>query len=519
MTAPKQLELSDRMVALFASNPRSSGRWEPNTGRMYVEYVPIDPEIMDGHLEGVTGCGGVPIQDDSTCTWAAIDIDNHGEDADIPIEDVDRNIHTYGLPLIACRSKSGGVHAYLFLSEPQPANRIQSIMAGWAVKLGYAGCEIFPKQGKLFSRDGKLSYGNWINFPYFKADATERYAVVDGKKLELEEFIDYAEASKVTKVKMRSLLMDEHPEAPPCIQALLSRGAPQGQRNEAMYNVGVYFRKLDSGTAQARATQANQFIFGTPLPKAELKRTVDSAMKPDYSYRCGEEVVKQHCNRAVCLTRKCGITEGEADNIDTHASLPTFGGLAKYMSEPVRWEMVIDGMKIYNISTAELLDWRYIRQLIADRLTRIVPMIKTSEWERLLGPMMQEARIIETPDDASVNGIIRDRLREFAAKADLANHGEVPEDRKALLRGMPIVQKMDGERCVLFRGQDFVNYLKRVKAEELKGINLWMAVQNLGVVHRKIRIGVKDSCNVWYLPVQTVIQDFAAEPVNFQSEL
>lgn len=519
MTAPKELELSDRMVALFSANQRSSGRWEPSTGRMYVEYVPIDPEVMDEHLDGITGCGAVPILDDNTCVWAAIDIDNHGEDADIPIEDVDRSIAAYGLPLVACRSKSGGVHAYLFLADPQPASRIQALMAGWAVKLGYAGAEIFPKQGKLYSRDGKLSYGNWINLPYFKAKATDRYAVADGKKLSLDQFVSYAESMRVTKVKMRSLLVVEHPEAPPCIQAILSRGAAQGQRNEAMYNVAVYFRKLDIGTAQARATASNQFIFSTPLPKGELKRTVDSAMKPDYSYRCGEEVVKQHCNRAVCLTRKCGITEGEAEHADTHASLPVFGGLAKYMSEPVRWEMVIDGVRIYNISTPDLLDWRYIRQLVADRLTKIVPMIKTNEWERMLSQMMQEARIIETPDDASVNGVIRDRLREFASKADLLSHGESMEERKALLRGMPIVQKMDGERCVLFRGQDFVNYLKRTKSEELKGINLWMAVQNLGVNHRKVRIGIKESCNVWYLPVHTVTQDLAAEPVDFNTEL
>lgn len=514
-----KLELSDRMVELFLANPRSSGRWEPKTGRMYVEYVPIDAEIMDEHLAGVTGCGGVPIHDDGTCTWAAIDIDNHGEEADIPIEDIDRNIHTYGLPLIACRSKSGGVHAYMFLKEPQPCNRVREVMAGWAVKLGYAGAEIFPKQGKLFSNDGKLSFGNWINFPYFNAQHTERYAVVDKKRLTLEEFLDYADSLKVTKVKMRSLIVADHPEAPPCIQTLLSKGAPEGQRNEAMYNVAVYFRRLDIDTAQARATAANQFIFTKPLPKAELQRTVSSAMKPDYSYRCGEEAIKKYCDRTTCLTRKCGITDDEADKIDTYASLPKFGGLVKYMSEPVRWELEIEGKRVFNIGTAELLDWRYIRQLIADRLTRVAPMIKGGEWERMLAPMMAEARVVETPDDASINGIIRDRLREFAAKTDLLNVGEDTKDRESLLRGMPVVQKMDGERCVLFRGQDFVNYLKRTKSEELKGVNLWFAVQDLGVQHKKIRIGLKDTCNVWYLPVRVVVMDLAVEPVEFKAEI
>lgn len=512
-------QLADRMRALFEGNARSSGRWDPQTQRMYVEYAAIDEDAMDAHIEGTTGAGAVPIRDDGTCTWGAIDIDNHGQEEDLPIADVDRNIHTFGLPLVACRSKSGGIHAYLFLRDPTPAARVRELLAQWAVKLGYAGSEVFPKQTRLTARDGKMAFGNWINLPYFKAADTARYAFVDGKKLTLGEFLDHAESIKLDKVKLRALLVADHPDAPPCIQAILSRGASQGHRNEAMYNVAVYLRKVDPATAPAVATRTNQFIFATPLPKAELTRTVTSAMKPDYSYRCGEEAIKQHCNRELCLQRKYGITPNEADNVDTHSSLPVFGGLTKYMTEPVRWELMIDSVKIRNIGTAELLDWRIIRQLIADRLTKIVPMIKNNEWERLLQPLMETAVIVEAPDDASVNGLIRDRLREFACKADMANRGENPKDRVALLRGMPIVQNVDGERCVVFRAQDFVNYLKRTKSEELKGVHLWFAVKDLGAAHKKMRVAEKDTINVWYIPVRTVVQDLAIDPVDFTVEL
>jgi hypothetical protein len=487
---------------------------------MFVEYNAVDGEVMDAHLFGTLGCGAVPIRDDATCSWGAIDIDNHGEDVDIPLAEIDRNIHTFGLPLVACRSKSGGVHAYMFLKEPTPAARVRELLAQWAVKLGYAGAEVFPKQSKLFVREGKTAFGNWINLPYFRADTTDRYAIVEGKHLSLEEFIQYAESIKVDKVGIRSLMVMDHPDAPPCIQAILSRGAAEGHRNEAMYNVGVYLRKVDPTTAPAIATRANQFIFAKALPKAELTRTINSAMKPEYGYRCGEEVIKQHCNRELCLQRKFGITPDEADTNDKHGSLPVFGGLVKYLTEPVRWELVMDGVRVFNIGTVDLLDWRYIRQVCADRLTRVIPMIKNTEWERMLSPLMETARIVEAPDDASVNGVIRDRLREFCAKADLADRGDDKVARKGLLRGMPVVQKMDGDRCIMFRGQDFINFLKRTKTEELKGVNLWFAVQELGVMHRKVRIGgEKDSCNVWYLPVKTVIQDLAAEPVDFSTEI
>ena len=137
----------------------------------------------------------------------------------------------------------------------------------------------------------------------------------------------------------------------------------------------------------------------------------------------------------------------------------------------------------------------------------------------MLAPLMKEARHVDTPDDASVTGVIRDRLRDFASKTDLTSRGQNVEDRKALLRGMPVVQVMDGERCVVFRGQDFVTFLKRTKSEELKGINLWFAIKDVGVAHTKFRAG-EHNINVWYMPVKLVLEHRAPiEKPKIESEL
>lgn len=515
------MTIESEFLALFAGNDRSSGRWNPQTEKVHTEYLPLDEAAIEAHLTGKVGVGSVPIMDDGTCRWGAIDIDNHGTDEDLPIFDVDRLVTKLGLPLVLCRSKSGGIHAYAFFEQAQPASKVKSLLEVWAEKIGYKGSEIFPKQARLVSRDGKTPFGNWINLPYFREKATMRYAVVDGKKLELQEFIAAAKQRTITSSKIAQITMADHPDAPPCIQMLMVKGIPQGQRNEGMYNVAVYLRKRDPDTAQTEAMALNKTLFTSALPKSELMRTVQSAMKPEYSYRCGEEVIKKYCDRDECLKRKCGITLEEATSADTFDSLPVFTELAKYLTEPPRWEMVVNGVRIFNIDTEQLLDWRAIRRLIADRLTMVVPMIKNQEWERMLQPLMQNVRLIETPDDASVNGIIRDRLREFCAKADLLSRGEVVEDRKAIVRGMPVVQVLDGERCVVFRGQDFVAYLKRTKSEELKGVNLWFAVQDMGVLHKKLRMGGRGSeqVNVWYVPVRTVVMELAAEPVEFKSEI
>jgi hypothetical protein len=160
-----------------------------------------------------------------------------------------------------------------------------------------------------------------------------------------------------------------------------------------------------------------------------------------------------------------------------------------------------------------------MREIITEKAMRVVPMIKAAEWERILNPLLASVRVVDTPDDASIAGVVRLRLKEFAAKTDLTNKGQDKEDRKVLLRGLPCVQDIDGERYVLFRGQDFINHLKRTKSEELKGINLWFAVKDLGTEHAKTRVG-EQSINVWRIPVEIVISGWAeAETPEFTVDL
>jgi len=348
---------------------------------------------------------------------------------------------------------------------------------------------------------------------------TVRYAIRSGKKLTFQQFIELAEKHQIADDDLSGLILAGHDQAPPCVQRMLSEGVNKGSRNEALYNITVYLRRAHPDDYEARAKEVNQTAFEKALPPAEAGRTITSAARPDYSYRCEQEPIRSLCNREQCIKRKFGISKQEFDHLAVTNILPEFGGLTKYLSEPVRWDISVDGHVISNISTAQLLEWRIMRELIADHLTRIVPVIKPVEWERILGPLMAEARIVEAPDDASITGLIRERLREFASKTDLTRRGENIEDRKALIRGLPVVQFLDGERMVVFRGQDFVNYLKRTKSEELKGINLWFAVKKLGVQHNKMRAG-DHNINVWYIPVSEIMKDKAeVESPEFKTDL
>lgn len=517
---PKMSEVAGRLFQLFKGNDRSTGRFDPDTQKVHT--LDRAPELADfvDHIRGVEGVGVVPIMDDGNMWWGALDIDNHGEATDIPIVPLEQLAIKHNLPLIMCRSKSGGVHAYVFFSHPMPAVRMRVLMAGWAEQLGHKGCEIFPKQNKLHRQaNGKLSMGNWINLPYMGGSDTIRYAVYLGNKIGLLDFLDLAESKAIDEKWLAAAVTAPYVDAPPCIKAVMTYGVGEGNRNEALFNATVFLRKAFPEDFTKRAEELNPIIFHKPLGKTELARTIASAGRPDYSYRCNEEPIRSHCDRATCLASKFGISAKESEGLDIIQELPIFGDLVKYQTEPIRWEISIGGKKVYNLSTSQLLDWRMIRELVAEKLMRVVPMIRPVEWERILMPLMAEARIMDTPDDASMAGIIRLRLKEFAAKTDLMMKGEDKEERRALLRGLPCVQDMGGERCVLFRSQDFINYLKRTKSEEMKGTNLWFAVRDLGVIHTKIRIGTS-SVNVWSIPVSVVVNEWAeAEAPEFTTEI
>lgn len=508
---------SERMLRLYTGNMRSMGRFDPATGKMFTEYAGPITKDFDIHIRGKQGIGVVPIMDDNNCWWAAIDIDNHDQDEDIPIAPIDQVITSLKLPLVPCRSKSGGVHAYLFLSEAVPAAKVRTMMAQFAEKLGYPTAEIFPKQSKLPINEGKRQMGNWINLPYMAGDETERYAVRGGHKLKLEQFLDLAEKGRVTGAELADFAAVDHPHAPPCVQKMMQKGVASGFRNEAMYQTVIYLKKMDPEGFKTRAELLNTLMYDKPLGKQELMKVVNSAGRSEYGFRCNEQPAKGLCNREECLKRQFGITSKELDKVDELSGMPKFDDLTQLMTDPPRWEFNIDGKRVGNVSTEDLLDFHTVRVAIADKLLRVIPMLKPSEWDNILRTMMENVRKVEVPDDASPSGQVRERLWEFLMKADLSSDGHNTEERKAILRGIPVVQMHDGERKIFFRGHDFIQYLKRTKSEELRGVSMWYAVKLAGGEHTKFRIGGITS-HVWCLPV-TKIETPDPDQPEFKSDL
>jgi hypothetical protein len=97
---------------------RSKTRGAKVVGQAVTKTEPLTEDIILGHLSGVQGVGIVPIRDDATCMFGAIDIDVYDG---LDIQDVVKHAEEQDLPLVMCYSKSGGVHAYCFVKEPVTA--------------------------------------------------------------------------------------------------------------------------------------------------------------------------------------------------------------------------------------------------------------------------------------------------------------------------------------------------------------------------------------------------------------
>jgi hypothetical protein len=517
-------DIIKRYSGLFRGNERSHGVFDPKTKKVRTDSGPADESDFQKHIDGIVGLGVVPINDKDSCYFGAIDVDNHGSDKDIDLEKLSQAFHRKKLPVIVCRSKSGGAHCYVFFSEPVKSVAVRRLLNKWVALVNVAeyctsGFEIFPKQDVLVRDDtGDKALGNWINLPYFGGDNTDRYALISGKKVNLDLFLANAESTRITSAEVLDHLNGDHSEAPPCIQSMLMQGVESGYRNQAMYNITVYLKRAFPEDYRDKAFDINQQVFDKPLAYAELKRTVGSAGRRDYRYKCSEEPCKSLCDRAVCVKRQFGISKTEFKDLENQDKLPEMSDMVRYDTDPVKWGIKVDGKLLNNITTAELYDANIMRMKISEALQIPVPMIANKFWyDHVIEPLMPNAVLEEAPPDASMPGVVWSRLKEFVRKADVRKDGTNAEDKKLLLTGNPVVHysKKDDRKMIVFRATDFVQYLKRTKSEELKGPNLWFALKNFGgVEHTKVRVG-KDTINVWAVPFD---EEEKVDVPNFESE-
>ena len=183
----------DKFKQIFSGLTIAYGQYQPGDrgengskqkGKAFIVRKPVTDELWKNHLGGEgPALGIIPITENNDCRWGCIDIDEY----DLDHVSLIKSIRNLKLPVVLCRSKSGGAHVFLFTKENIPASLMQSKLKQMALVLGYEGSEIFPKQTEILVERGDT--GNFLNLPYHNQMKGLRYAINDtGAGCTLEEF-------------------------------------------------------------------------------------------------------------------------------------------------------------------------------------------------------------------------------------------------------------------------------------------------------------------------------------------
>lgn len=512
-------------MLLYRANARSFGNWDPKTKNTHTVKREVTHDDFVGHFDGTMGIGCVPLRDDDSCYWGAIDIDNHGRSDDTDIVGVEAAVSALGYPLVATRSKSGGVHLYLFLNEPAPAELVRRVLRTWADKLKIPGTDcLFPKHDKM-NKDadtGVKGLSNWINFPYFNVNnKTDRYAVVNGKPVEFQMFLEYAEGKRQSPSDLQKWSNFDHSEAPPCLQAKFAQGFAPGERNTGIYQITVYARKKerDTDTAAEVAHELSE-QYMPDIKYGERVKTIKSALTKNYNFKCDD--FKDVCDREACRKRKYGVSETQYKDMKGRESMPRFYEAIMWTGlDTPKWSVKAElgegvEYEIKYLDTDEIRKIDLFRRRMIELTPIFLPPIKQGEWEAIIGPVMSSKIAMPMPEDTTELGILKGRLHEFLSKANFKADVNDPQTRGALMRGLPVIYILNGVEVLLFRAQDFDKYLKDTKSDTVKK-NMWFKmVDNIGASSERIRVG-NQVMSVWavasaaYHPDALPVHDFKPE--------
>ena len=382
---------------------------------------PVTRELWEQHVEGKRPLGVIPIREDDMCSWGSIDFDVY----DVDLLAIVKRVEDAKYPLVPCLSKSGGLHLFLFLEEPEPAADVQSVLRDAAASLGMADCEIFPKQQRVLTERNDL--GNWMVMPYygdtFKGKLRLQHGLKKtGAEMTLGEFVNFAEKSMTTitafaklcegrrvdpakgKSKDGKKSKGDFSDGPPCLQHLTASGVQADGRKRTLFMMALYYKRVDAENWKFRLEQANQLFFAPPLPSDEVVGVIRSVERKDYQYTCKEEPMKSHCDSTLCRTRKFGVGRGGA--------YPTIGNLTKVETDPPLWFADVEDSRI-ELTTEDLQTYIRFHRKCMESANKSYAMIRQEAWLAIIGDAMDKLIIVEAPPDAKRAGRFDALLSEF----------------------------------------------------------------------------------------------------------
>jgi len=466
-------------------------------GKSWTVAEPTTEEDYQAHLAGEQGLGIVPINHSNNVSFCVIDIDEYSETSNHYID----KIYDNHMPLIPFRSKSGGLHLYLFFSNEVRADAAIALMKKFITFFNLpSNTEIFPKQKKLRAGDS----GNWINLPYFGLgeafDGNMKSGLEDqtGRVLEIEAAIEYVKRHKQS-IDDVNTFFDQLPlkDGPPCLQAIYIKGETE-YRNNYLFNFSIYLKSKYGEDFESHLVEANTQL-ARPLSLEELTKTVSRSQKKDYTYTCSQEPICSLCNRAECRTREHGI---DGDTI----SKLNFEELTQYLTEPPYYAWRINGKELKFFKEQDIIQQNRFRELCMRELHILPNRLKDITWSRIVNTALSDIKVqkVDPADDISPGAMFNNHLADFLERrAKAASKEQILIDR---------VYKDQEDKLYVFRAKDFVHFLVHVKQFRIFGqTEVQDKLKTLGGFPRKYYISKEQGAvRCWLLPFASM-KDYVAE--------
>jgi hypothetical protein len=450
-------------------------KWEIKSTASTIKR-PVTPEMWMAHLAGKRPLGIIPVREDSMCRWGSIDYDVY--DADLV--KLIKRVNDLKLPLVPCRSKSGGLHLFCFTTDFVPAATMQNVLKDVAARLGIAGSEIFPKQTQILVERGDL--GSWMVMPYygdtFGGRLKEQVGLKkNGNDMLLTEFLHAIEEKAVGEEALLELSRKrptqrvaapeteflgegggrkgaipgvEYPEpevpfgdGPPCLQQLARDGVRHPHQNNTLLMMGIYAKMRYPEGWQERLEQMAQDHLDPPGRAEATAGLIKQLEKKDYYYTCKIEPMCSHCNSGLCKMQPFGV--GEAGDY------PDLSGMTLLETDPPLWFVNVEEGRV-ELSTEDLLNYSKFTIACANQVHKTFNPMKQADWLLNVKNAMRAVTKVPMPESAGAKGALFELFEDYIT--DRRESSTVEE----LFGGAPWYDK--NEDLYWFRMKGFMDFLK-----------------------------------------------------------
>ena len=289
---------------------------------------------------------------------------------------------------------------------------------------------------------------------------------------------------EVEKIEIKEEKIEEvFKDGPPCLNRLARDGFGEGSRNNALFNVAIYFKQANPDSWQDKVVEANLKYMSPPLSNGEVQQLLKSVGKKGYDkYRCKLPPIVDVCNPSLCRTRKFGV--GGSEEI-----MPKLGNLTKYNSNPPQYFLDIgegETQKRIELKAEHLANPALFALAALEKADLVIPRLKEKDWREVyLKPLMDNLQTVEALESLDPKNQLTALLQDWTTNRQNAR---TMDD---IFNKLPYTD--DKREFTYFRMEDFYNFCKKNhwEMDKAKTGNLIKSLKDDGIFVEETRMKIK----------------------------